>query len=431
MSGWWVWGLLGLGVLLLVYYILVYLVRPLRAVQEAVKVLANQDLSGTQLPFNLPEFASLSNDLRTIAETLERQRRQLEDEGFSLRAILGSMVEGIMIVDRGLRIRLANDALYSMFDLQQSPINRIVIEVFRDHRITTAIQRVIAESRPVSMEFHTDAITSAGEPKQYFSLTLAPLFPAGESNAAGVLAVFNDITEIRSLEAVRRDFVANVSHEFRTPLAIITGYVETLLDGAIDDREMALRSLEVIQRHGKRLNLLIDDLLTISRLEHRSVQLVRKNTNLCELSKRVVEQLESEVSAAGVQMEYQFEPNAEIAEIDPPRMEQVMLNLIANAIRYGKQPGGVVVIGSKKIGDSIEISVSDNGPGIPYEDQPHIFERFYRVRKDRARNAGGTGLGLSIVKNVALIHGGNVAVRSTPGAGASFLVSLPISGPVR
>ncbi|MFY8215302.1 MAG: sensor histidine kinase, partial [Chthoniobacterales bacterium] len=161
------------------------------------------------------------------------------------------------------------------------------------------------------------------------------------------------------------------------------------------------------------------------------VQLALRETNLRELAERVVEQLESEISAAGVKVEYAFAANAEVAQVDPPRIEQVMLNLIANAIRYGKNSGGVVTISSKRDRHQLELAVSDNGPGIPYEDQPHIFERFYRVRKDRARDAGGTGLGLSIVKNVALVHGGSVAVRSTPGVGASFYVLLPIDGPKR
>lgn len=431
MTDWLFWTLIGVLVAAVLYAGFVYVVRPLFEIRDAMAALTSDNPQPAHMLPNLPLFPTLSSDLRAIAETLYRQRRQLEDEGFSLRAILGSMVEGIMIVDQGLRIRLANDAVYSMFDLKQSPINRMVIEVFRDHRITTAMQRVVSDGRSVDLEFQTDAITSAGEPERYFILTVAPLFPSGGNIPAGVLAVFNDVTEIRSLETVRRDFVANVSHEFRTPLAIISGYVETLLDGAIDDRDMAQRSLEVIQRHGKRLNLLIDDLLTISQLEHRSVQLAHRKTNLLELAARVVEQLESEISASGVRIEYLFASDGEVAEVDPPRIEQVMLNLIANAVRYGKNPGGVVTISSKRRGDQIELTVADNGPGIPYEDQPHIFERFYRVRKDRARDAGGTGLGLSIVKNVTLIHGGSVAVRSTPGAGAAFLISLPVSAPVR
>lgn len=406
-----------------------FLIRPILELRSLIAAIAAED----------PEAAAAWDgrqgvfwargalaDLRAIEENLVRQRRQIEDEGFSLRAILGSMVEGVMIVDRGLRIRLANDALYSMFDLKQSPINRMVIEVFRDHRITMAMQRVLNDAQPADIEFQTDPITSGGQPERFFSVTISPLFPSGRDRPGGVLAVFNDISEIRSLEAVRRDFVANVSHEFRTPLSIITGYVETLLDGALDDREMAVRSLEVIQRHGKRLNLLIDDLLVISQLEHRSVRLDCKRTNLRELAMRVVEQLEAEISAAEVEVVYQFGVDAEFAEIDSTRVEQVLLNLVANAVRYGKQPGGVVSIGSRRVGDAVELIVSDNGPGIPYEDQPHIFERFYRVRKDRARDAGGTGLGLSIVKNVALVHGGQVSVKSTPGAGAAFHVQLPV-----
>lgn len=429
MSGWSVVLVVALAGVL--YGLWAFWWRPLRDLRAALAALAEEGADTLPTLSELPVYREMGADLKTIGETLQRQQRQLKDEGFSLRAILGSMVEGIMIVDRGLRIRLANDALYSMFNLTQSPINRIVIEVFRDHRITEGMQRALKESRSVDLEFQTDAIVSGGEPEKFFSLTISPLFPSGGSTPAGVLAVFNDITEIRSLEVVRRDFVANVSHEFRTPLAIITGYVETLLDGALDDRDMAVRSLEVIQRHGKRLNLLIDDLLTISRLEHRSVQLARRSTNLKELTLRVVEQLESEISATDVRVEYDFAPDAEVAEVDPPRIEQVILNLVANAIRYGKQTQGVVTISSRRKADEVELIVSDNGPGIPYEDQPHIFERFYRVRKDRARDAGGTGLGLSIVKNVTLIHGGHVSVKSTPGAGASFHVALPISATAR
>jgi len=425
-SGWWVWLIVAVAAAALGYGVIVYLIRPMREIRAAIAAMASESPLAQPRIFPASPFLAVSNDLRAVHERLERQRRQLEDEGFSLRAILGSMADGVMIVDRGFRIRLANDALYSMFDLKQSPINRMVIEVFRDHRITMAMQQVVRAGQTESIEFHTDAITSAGEAERHYCLTIAPLFPSGSDQPAGVLAVFSDVTEIRSLEAVRRDFVANVSHEFRTPLAIITGYVETLLDGAIEDREMAFRSLEVIQRHGKRLNLLIDDLLTISSLEHRSVQLTLRETDLRELAERVVEQLESEISAAGAKVEYAFAADAEIAQVDAPRIEQVMLNLIANAVRYGKSVGGVVSISTKRNGNQLELTVSDNGPGIPYEDQPHIFERFYRVRKDRARDAGGTGLGLSIVKNVALIHGGSVALRSTPGVGASFSVLLPI-----
>ncbi len=339
------------------------------------------------------------------------------------------MVEGILIVDQGLRVRLANDALFSMFDLTQSPINRTLIEVFREHGLLTGVQRAIAECRPLILEFQTDARTGAGRPQQYFRVNVAPLLPSGGSTPVGALVVFNDVTEVRTLEAVRREFVANVSHEFRTPLAIINGYVETLLDGALDDRAMAERSLAVMHKHAVRLNFLIDDLLTISRMENRAVEMDRRTVNLKEILIRAIDQHEARIRAQSVTVDYSYEPEAEIADVDPTRIEQVFVNLLANALQYGARVDGQIRVTARRRGGEIEINFADNGPGIPYEDQPHIFERFYRVHKDRSRDAGGTGLGLSIVKNVAMAHGGHVSVRSTPGSGSNFRVVLPIVAP--
>jgi two-component system phosphate regulon sensor histidine kinase PhoR len=230
------------------------------------------------------------------------------------------------------------------------------------------------------------------------------------------------VTEVRTLEAVRREFVANVSHEFRTPLSIIKGYVETLLDGALDDRPMAVRSLEVIQKHGDRLALLINDLLTVSRMEHRALDLKYCLISLRQILDRVLEQLDSRVRERKASVELALD--IEHIEVDPPRMEQVFFNLLSNALQYSGE-GVQLRISARQRRDEIEIAFADDGPGIPYQDQPHIFERFYRVHKDRSRDAGGTGLGLSIVKHVVMAHGGHVSVRSTPGAGATFKIALP------
>ncbi len=400
-------------------------IRPIFEIRDALKAVADRDQHPPIVRSSLWPFTTMSADLVRVSEMLRDQGRQLADEGFSLRAILGSMVEGIMIVDPSLRIRLANDALHTMFDLTRSPINRTVFEVFRDPNLAPAIERSLREIRPVNLEFQTDSRMSAGRPQRFFRVNLAPLFPSGEASPAGILAVFNDVTEVRTLETVRREFVANVSHEFRTPLAIISGYIETLLDGALDDREMAERSLGVMQKHGKRLNLLIDDLLTISKLEHRSVDLQVRATNLREVLQRVIEQIERQIAGKRANVGIEFDSDAEIAEVDPPRVEQVFFNLLINALQYGPKEGVDVQVAGRRRGDEIEVAFSDNGPGIPYEDQPHIFERFYRVHKDRSRDAGGTGLGLSIVKNVAQAHGGHVSVRSTPGAGAVFKFVVP------
>lgn len=397
-------------------------IRPLLDLRDLIRAIADDEASTPIVRSSRQPFVQISADLGRVADRQRRQRRQLADEGFSLRAILGSMIEGVIIVDPSQRIRLANDALYAMFDLTRSPINRGVLEVFHHPELASAIERSLREVRTVILEMRDEPRIGDSRTERHFRIHLSPLAPVGGSTPAGVLGVFNDVTEVRSLEAVRREFVANVSHEFRTPLSIIKGYVETLLDGAVDDRAMTVRSLEVIQKHGDRLNLLIDDLLTVSRMEHRTPDLKYCLIGLRQILDRVLEQLDSRIRERNASVELVLD--IEHVEVDPPRMEQVFFNLLANALQYSDD-GVQLRVSARQRGDEIEITFSDDGPGIPYQDQPHIFERFYRVHKDRSRDAGGTGLGLSIVKHVVMAHDGHVSVRSTPGAGATFKIALP------
>jgi len=406
-AGWLIWRLL---------------LRPLLDLRDLIRSLANDEPSSPIVRSSLRPFAQISADLGRVADRLRRQRRQLADEGFSLRAILASMIEGVVILDPSLRIRLANDALHTMFDLTKSPINRGLIEVFHNPELAAAADRVMREMRNVIVEMHDAPHIGEQRPDRHFRVHLSPLVPAGGAAPAGVLGVFNDVTQVRALETVRRDFVANVSHEFRTPLAIINGYVETLLEGALDDRAMAERSLGVIRKHGERLNFLIDDLLTISRMEHHEPEIKLCIVELGDVLQNVLDRLDSTIRERKAAVALALD--VKHVEIDPPRMEQVFFNLLSNALKYSDE-GVEVRISSRQRGDEIEITFSDDGPGIPYQDQPHIFERFYRVHKDRSRDAGGTGLGLSIVKHVVTAHGGHVSVRSTPGAGAAFKIALP------
>lgn len=405
-------------------------VRPLLDLRDLIRALANDDPHHPIVRSSLRPYAQISADLGRVADRLRRQRRQLADEGFSLRMILGSMLEGVLIVDAGQRVRLANDALHLMFDLKQPPINRTVLEVLHNPDLAGAIDRAFREVRSVVLEITVAPRIGEARNERHFRVNFTPLLPTEGGAPAGVLGVFNDVTDVRALEAVRREFVANVSHEFRTPLAIIGGYVETLLDGAIDDRAMTERSLDTIRKHTERLNLLIADLLTISRLEHRRAEIDPATVQLRELIQHVLEQLESRINERGAEIELALQ--VDTLEADPVRLEQVCLNLLTNALQYGAAQKPEVRISSRLLGsDEVEISFADNGPGIPYRDQPHIFERFYRVRKDRSRDAGGTGLGLSIVKNIAAAHGGRVSVQSTPGAGATFKIVLPVRSPAR
>ena len=261
-------------------------------------------------------------------------------------------------------------------------------------------------------------------------MTAAPLNSPGKRTPGGYLFVFHDVTRLRELEAVRREFVANVSHEFRTPLSIINGYLETLSDEEID-REMMEKSVTVMRRHADRLNNLIDDLLTISRMEEKGVRLETRRISLEPLLRGVIEQLESESTERGVAIRLVVGEGLPSVEIDSYRMEQAFSNLLINALRHGVPLAGSeaaeVVISISAEGNDVAVRFRDNGPGIALADQEHIFERFYRVGGDRARQTGGTGLGLSIVKNAVQAHGGRVTLESRPGEGSTFTIRLPFA----
>jgi two-component system phosphate regulon sensor histidine kinase PhoR len=222
--------------------------------------------------------------------------------------------------------------------------------------------------------------------------------------------------------------VANVSHEFRTPLSVINGYLETLEESDLGE-EMIRKSVSAMRRHGDRLNRLIEDLLTISRMEEKGVRLEKEPVDPVRMIRTVVRQMETEISRRGVKLHLEFPPSPPSLELDSYQMEQAFSNLLANAIRHGTvlESGGEVRISATVEGNDFRVSFRDHGPGIPLQDQEHLFERFYRVGGDRARQSGGTGLGLSIVKNIVVAHGGRVTVESRPGEGSCFSVFLPLT----
>jgi two-component system phosphate regulon sensor histidine kinase PhoR len=244
---------------------------------------------------------------------------------------------------------------------------------------------------------------------------------AGERE--GTILVFHDLTRIKQLERQREEFVANVSHELRTPLSLIKGYVETLLDGARNQPETAEHFLKIIERNANRLDLLIQDLLTISALESGRMKLDLLPVNLRALAEKVFVQLRPK--AEGKQTQLVNELPELTANGDANRLDQVLTNLVDNAIKYGRASGTITVGGKKRDDGTLEIFVRDDGPGIPPESLGRVFERFYRVDKARSRDQGGTGLGLSIVKHIVQAHGGEVRVASEPGQGATFFFTVP------
>jgi two-component system, OmpR family, phosphate regulon sensor histidine kinase PhoR len=385
-------------------------------------------VSDGTLSHEIPGPRVLREIHRDLKEMAKRQReiaRQIADEDFSLRAILASLVEGVLIADGNMRIRLTNERLQQMFSLPKPSLDRTVMEVFRNHLLHQVIQRTLETEEPQSAELQAEIREGDQFQLKHFQVTSVSLRPREHESLTGALVIFHDVSQIRSLEAVRKEFVANVSHELRTPLAIITGYLETLIDGGAD-HETNLRFLKVMHKHAQRLNLLIEDLLTISQLESRKISLHFEPVDLLESVNRVIERLDSRIREIGATVTVSAPRHLPRIEADAFRIEQALYNLVDNALKHSGKSAVRVAIELRSDSHAVDISVHDDGVGLPLSDQPHIFERFYRVHKDRSRDAGGTGLGLSIVKNTAQAHGGFVSVQSNPGSGATFFMNLPI-----
>ncbi len=397
--------------------------RQLVQLRRAVHGLASDGELRTRLQGS-PVIRDIYRDLQQIRAHQQEIARQVAEEDFSLRAILSSMVDGVLITDAEDRIRLTNERLGQMFSLPIAPIGRTVMEAFRNHELHQLVGRTLS-AEPQSEELHIELEEGGQFGQRTFQVTSVRLQPREHEPPGGVLLIFHDVSQIRSLETVRRDFVANVSHELRTPLSIITGYLETLLDGDTEP-ELGRRFLQVMHKHAQRLNLLLEDLLTLAQLESRKLSLHFEPINVPECVHRVLERLETMISATQAEIFTELPESLPVIEADPLRFEQVLLNLVDNALKYGNRPGMKVVITAKRDNDDLVLQVKDNGPGIPLSDQPHIFERFYRVHKDRSRDAGGTGIGLSIVKHTVQAHGGTVSIDSRPGAGATFTVRMPL-----
>ncbi len=369
------------------------------------------------------EWANLCNAVNINTEELERLQQYRTSQLAQLEATLGSLQEAVLIVDGGNRILLANQALQSIFPDAQNIFNQRVELVLQSREFLDYVETV-RESRAVAqhpIEF------GQGNDSVWAQVT-GTLIPALEGQKdEWALFVLHDITRQRKLEALRKEFVANVSHELRTPLSVIKGYVETLVDEhhkmPMDDRERFLRTIE---RHTERLNSLLEDLLTLSRLESINPGLSREVVNLPKFITGLVEDYRGRPSCQGHRLNVSLDEGVDEILFDPLKLTQVIENLLENALKY--TPAGSHIYIFTKLRDGVvEISVRDSGPGIPTDDLPHIFERFYRVDKGRSREKGGTGLGLSIVKHIIQLHGGRVWAESEEGKGTAVYFTLPTS----
>ena len=363
------------------------------------------------------EIAELSNALASTVAGLSQTIRTLTDERNRSSAILGSMVEGVAVVTADERILYCNWAFEQILELPEgSSQGRTLVEALRQADLVALVRQALPGGEEVTGEVEVGTVR-----RRNFSVTAAPVRAAG---ANGAVLVLHDITELRRLERVRRDFVANVSHEFKTPLTAIQGFAETLLNGALDDKANRKRFVEIIREHARRLARLTDDLLKLSRIEAGRLELEIRPIRVDALVNGCVETARFKAKAKGIQIHVELQENAPPVRGDGAQLGEVLQNLLDNAVQYTPS-GGQIDVKAHSNGQSVTFTVADTGIGIPESDLERIFERFYRVDAARSREAGGTGLGLSIARHIVDAHAGRIWVESAVGQGSRFHFSIP------
>ena len=418
--------ILGVWVLLLLaaalgWFISRRISQPLQEMRQGAERFAAGDFSH-RLPIpDSVELASLASTLNRMAAQLAEQIAVITQQRNEQEAILESMHEGVLALDTQERVITVNRAAEALLGVMATRAKGHTIqEVVRN----VALQRLLAATLH-STEAATADIVLRGSEERFLQATATALRNA-QGRDIGVLVVLNDVTQLRRLENIRRDFVSNVSHELKTPITSIKGFVETLRDGALEDRAQAERFLGIIARHAERLHAIIEDLLALSRLEQGSdsYEIPRSETSLSEVIQAAILDCAARAEAQHVTVIPTCETGLRAA-VNAPLLEQALVNLLDNAITYSN-PESSVWVNIRQEDNRLVIDVRDHGVGIPYDHLDRIFERFYRVDKARSRERGGTGLGLAIVKHIAQVHGGQVSVMSTVGQGSTFTLHIPL-----
>lgn len=367
------------------------------------------------------ELGALSRTLNHVGRQLRESMDKLRIESSHRKAILAGMVEGVLAIDRDRRVLFCNTSLARAVGVDPSSAEHLpLVTILRDSALLNALESVLATGSPA-----TSCIQLAAAGDRVFVAHAAPL---ADEEGGGAVAVLHEITEVERLENVRRDFVANVSHELRTPLTAILGYAETLLDGAMDDRETNRKFLETIKAHAIRLNNISADLLTLSDLDSGLARAAPSRFSVKEAMLAAVRTVEPEARLRKVSLIVSGLEDVEIISYKL-RLEQVMVNLLDNAIKFNHSGGEVRTEVSRAPNGFVKIVVADTGSGIPPQDLSRIFERFYRVDRARSQQVGGTGLGLAIVKHAVELLKGWIEVKSELGKGSVFTLFVPIDLP--
>jgi two-component system, OmpR family, phosphate regulon sensor histidine kinase PhoR len=389
----------------------------IRRMKEFTERATAGDFTQLERDHGQDELTDLADALDRAVAGLGQTIHTLADERNRASAILGSMVEGVAVVTGDERILYYNWAFEQILELPEgSSQGRTLVEALRQADLVALVRQALAGVEELTGEVEVGTVR-----RRNFSVTAAPVRAAG---ANGAVLVLHDITELRRLERVRRDFVANVSHEFKTPLTAIQGFAETLLSGALDDKANRKRFVEIIREHARRLARLTDDLLKLSRIEAGRLELEIRPIRVEALVNGCVETARLNAKTRGLEIQVDLQEDAPAVRGDGAQLGEVLQNLLDNALQYTLS-GGQIEVKARSDGHDVIFTVTDSGIGIPESDLERIFERFYRVDAARSREAGGTGLGLAIARHIVEAHGGRIWVESAIGQGSHFHFSVP------
>ena len=399
-------------------------IEPWREVEELVDAIANNRAPQSFLLTANPSAHRLGLALEQLWDRQRKLIERMREGEFSVQAILGAMLDGLIVVDEERRIQMMNPAFPRLLDRAQIETGTPLFEAVRDASVEHAVAETLRTGEPRQEALR---VTRASGEVAEIEVSAVALRERSQ-RIRGAVLLFRDITQLRQADQVRRDFVANVSHELRTPLSIFRGYLETLLEEPDQPPGELMRIFEVMEKHSKRLNMLVEDVLSLAQLEDPRTRLNFTEIYLPDFLAAILHDWQKRFDAKLLTPSLEAPPDLPVISADENRLQEVIYNLLDNAVKYS-QPEGRIHLAATRTGESVRLAISDQGIGVPSRDLPRIFERFYRADKARSREMGGTGLGLSIVKHIVELHGGRVEAASELGRGTTISAILPIRPP--